>query len=280
MTTITLEALNDLLDSKLSVTNQGVKLLEDKLDQNFKIISEGMSTMKEEIIVMKEEQTKQGKQINQLEMDKRNTNIILHGIKEESYHQSLIKTMEILNGIGIQGSKYLIKDLRKLGKGKWTDCPLLVSLISVPLKIDILKNKNLIKEKFPNVIVKDDLSKEAREKRIQLAEYSKLAHDNNLKVYMKQDKLVVNKKEWTLEELQKDLGHTFLNKYKRPRDEDKSPNKNAKKPQGSISRKNSIEKYLIQTMDIDENGPPIGTQKGLITPARLQTQQTNSGTPK
>uniref|UniRef100_A0A8D8XEY8 Uncharacterized protein n=1 Tax=Cacopsylla melanoneura TaxID=428564 RepID=A0A8D8XEY8_9HEMI len=65
--------------------------------------------------------------------------------------------------------------------------------------------------------------------RVGLRQYSELAMQKNLKVFMRQNKLVVHGKKWTLEELEKDPTNSFLNKPKRPREDDPTLQTNAAK---------------------------------------------------
>ncbi|KAL1449756.1 hypothetical protein WDU94_002234 [Cyamophila willieti] len=231
-----------LFETKLGSVNQSIKSMDSKLDKNIVVMSRGIATITEELKSLKAEQTKQGVQIEQIKQEERNTNLIFHGINQPNYQDTLTKIIEIMNSVGIQGSKYLIKNIRKLGKGNWNELPILVSFVSNPLKIDIIRNKKTIGELHAGVVIKDDMSKETREARSALSKFAKMATEKGYKAVMKKDKLLVHGKMWTLEELQKDSTNSFLSKPKRPREEESPPNaSNVKKTL------NSIENYLTKT---------------------------------
>lgn len=266
-----IETLNKLLDSKLNIVSQSFgqsfRDLDAKLDHNFESLKSGIVQVSTDVALVKEEQVKQGQQIEELKKEDRYSNLVFYGLKQANYMNSLSKVIEILDKIGIQGSKYFIRNIRKLGKGNWDETPLLISFTSGSLKVDIMRKRSVIRENFEGVVVKEDLPKETRETRNQLKTFSKLAFDHKLKVQMKEDKLVINKKPWTLEELQNDVSQSFLNSPKRPRDEDISPNGANAKKGNTLSRalKNMGNHSFPASMD-DENiadlltTPEIGSQ--------------------
>lgn len=265
----------NLFESKLQGVNQSMKDIELKLDQNMDTLKNGLITIAEDVKNIKLEQNKQGILIEQLQKEERNTNLIFHGLNRQSYHESLEKVIEILDSIGINSSKYLIKNIKKLGPGNWNDRPILVSFVSIPLKIDVLRNRKLISEKFQGITFKDDLSKEIREKRAKLSEYSQLAISNNIKAYMKKDKLVVHGKEWSLEELQNDSSNSFLKNTKRPREET-SP------PQGQITKKTQSYSSQFKTNSTGNAASPNISQtpneaktNNSLTLSNLQTTSEN-----
>lgn len=249
----------NLFDSKLTGIKEGITMIDQKIDKNMETMNSNLTLISEEIKGIKQLQVDQGKQIEILKNEERSTNLIFHGLNEENYHNTLKKIIVILNSVEIEGSKYLIRNIRKLGKGDWKGKPVLVSLISVALKIDILRNKKRISELYQDVIIKEDMTQETRDIRKQLSKYSEMATSNNIKAYMRGDKLVVHGKQWSIDELARDKNKTFLINPKRGREEETSPNKGNEKrgtpnTQHQLKRVNSLENYVIKknTMDTSE----------------------------
>ncbi|KAI5733239.1 hypothetical protein M8J76_009450 [Diaphorina citri] len=247
--------LENLFDNKLGSVNQNIKAMETKLDKNIEVLNKNLTTITDEIKSIKNEQIKQGVELEHLKREERGIGLVFHGLGQQSYRETLTRISEILGSVGVQDSKYLIKNIRKLGTGNWDEKPILVSLVSNPLKIDILRNKKSIGEKFPGVMIKEDMTKETREIRTLLGKYSKMAIQNNMKTTMRKDKLVINGKIWTLEELQRDTSNSFLNKSKRAREEGSPPNPTNTKKQLSqqtpLRKTNSIENFLKKATPMD-----------------------------
>lgn len=248
MDPVVLEYLEKLFDSKLEGVLKCVQETNSKIDTNTDVMQKTIGTVKEEVNNLKKQQSIQNTQIENIKMKECRSNLVIHGIKKPNYLESLDSIINIFDSCGIQGTKYCIKSISKLGPGKWEDRPILVSLISNLLKIDILKNKKKIEQEF-QVKLKEDLPQNIRSTRKELAAFSKLAIDNKIKCYMKMDKLMVHGKLWSLEELKQDISNSFLNP-KRPREEDNSPELQIPKKvtgptmQTPRARINSIDNYF------------------------------------
>uniref|UniRef100_A0A8D9BNR2 Uncharacterized protein n=1 Tax=Cacopsylla melanoneura TaxID=428564 RepID=A0A8D9BNR2_9HEMI len=255
-----MKCLEELFESKLAGIKESVKDIEKvhenikeidrKLENNLEVMNGGFQSMAKEMQLVKEEQERQTVQIKVLQEEGRDCNLIFHGIKEEGFKETTNKILEIGNSVGLGISKYCIKDTRKLGKGSWKEEPVIVNFISKLLRTDILKNKKAILEKYPGINIKEDLPKEIRETRNHLREYSEKAIQNNLKVYMRQNKLVIHGKAWTLEELQKDTAQSFLSKPKRGREDDSPTQFNASKKTTTLTPQ---DKRVIQDPKLNIN---------------------------
>ncbi|KAI5699895.1 hypothetical protein M8J75_010776 [Diaphorina citri] len=213
----TIDQIKVLLDEKFSSLETKFAQLDSKSDE----IKKCLEDYKEERKAREEEQVRFMKRS---ENNERNKNLIIHGIKEKSYHETLKKIMETLTLMEINIPKYCISNIVKLGKKKWDEeGPILMSLISTLLKQDILRNRIKLNEKNTNISIKEDMSSETRETRKKLAKFSLKAKQEDMKVQMRGDKLMVNGKKWTLKELEEDTQETYLNKPKRNREEEISP---------------------------------------------------------
>lgn len=260
----------NIFENKLLGIKESIVTMDQKMDRNMEVMNQNLSLISEEVKGVKQLQIKQGVEIENMKKEERSTNLIFHGLKQENYQDTLDKICEVFNSVGIKGSKYLIHNIRRLGNGNWNDKPILVSLISGPLKIDVLKNKKRVSELYPGITIKDDMTKETRGKRSQLRKYSKLAMTNNIKVYMRGDK------PWSIEELQKDSNNSFLNKQKRGREEDSSPNKGSEKEgttyNQQLKRVNSLENFVIKMNNMDTTE---GTTNLQTVPATAENKEIN-----
>lgn len=241
----TMTYLEGLFDSKLAVLNTNIKDIDKKLDKNTALLKKGLTSVVEDLKSVKEEQQKQASSIEILQKEASNTDIIIYGLKQENYPDTVSKILSILETVGITITKYCIRNIRKLGKGNWNETPVLVSLSSGLLKSDIMKKKKDISENYQEEIsIREALTKEVRERRKLLKEFSDQAKANNIKTYMRQDKLMIEGKAWTLEDLQKDIKKTFLNNNKRSREDDSPTGHQNKKTVHTPGRRNSIENFV------------------------------------
>ncbi|KAL1460186.1 hypothetical protein WDU94_012122 [Cyamophila willieti] len=145
-------------------------------------------------------------------------NIIIFGVKENTYRDTVKKILKIFEDIDVKISKYCITNLTKFGKLWNEEGPLKVTLVSNILKMDILKNRSRLKASGSTIQIKEDLSKETRQSREKLMPFSAKVVEEGLKCFMRGDKLVINGKPWTFQELSEDTAETYLLRNKRPRD--------------------------------------------------------------
>lgn len=188
------------------------KALESKINQNTDTQFASMSSQIYELSkvnkTMVEKVTNHETRLENIEkknvfQDKaeRSSNIIIYGIKETTYAETLKKTTEILNHLIPELNKYSIKNIIKLNKGGWkSDGPIKVSLISSLIQSDIMRSKH--KLQGSDIRIAEDLSDEYREARKKLAPFSLKEKNKGNKVFMRRDTLVINGKSWTLNELQ------------------------------------------------------------------------------
>lgn len=175
----TIQEIEKLLDSKMKIVTDQIQALDAKTEHLKTVIQNDSVERKQNFEL-------QTKLIKRLENKERQNNIIVHGIKEINYRNTLNKIVKILGEMEIKISKYCITNIRKLSKkegDKWRDDgPVLVSLVFAILKQDIMRSKKKIKEE--NIMIKDDLSEETRQCRKSLSIYSKKAKDAEQKLQL------------------------------------------------------------------------------------------------
>lgn len=206
-------ALENAIQSKITEVNTNMANLNQSINQNinskFETVNlkmEAISTenekIREELLVQKSRMDKIEETRNEGIID-RNLNIIIYGLRGEYYNVVLAHIINILNGIGVEVSKYCVKSMYKIGKKRWNeDGPIRVTFISNVLRNDIMKNKYKLKNHLEGIKIREDLSEEDRESRKLLAKFSLEAKNKGKKVYMRGSKLIIQGKAWSLQELQ------------------------------------------------------------------------------
>lgn len=197
------KALENSIESKITMVN-------NNLDSKFEIVNNKMDMLAKENEALKAEMSQQKLRLDDLEKKRseinteRNMNIILYGVRGEYYSTVLMKIITILQGIDINLSKYCIKGMLKIGKKRWNEeGPIRVTFISHILRNDVLRNKFKLKNKNSGIMIREDLSEQDRETRKLLSKFSLDAKEKGQKVHMRNNKLVIEGKMWTLEELEK-----------------------------------------------------------------------------
>lgn len=189
--------------SLLSTTESKIN---NNIDQKFKILQNKMSTLENENKKIKEKIQHHEDKLTSMESKEKTTekhlSFLVYGLKGDYYGTVLEDIIKILRDIDIDVSKYCIKYIYKIGKKKWNqEGPIKVTVTSNILRNEIMKKK--FKLKGREIQIREDLTKEERKTREKLAKFSIEAKNNGKKVYMKDDKLVIEGKIWSLENLEK-----------------------------------------------------------------------------
>uniref|UniRef100_A0A8D8SYG1 Uncharacterized protein n=1 Tax=Cacopsylla melanoneura TaxID=428564 RepID=A0A8D8SYG1_9HEMI len=69
---------------QISTLNQNILAVENKLDSNLEIINKGLQTLATDLQTVKEEQSRQSAQIKHIKEDIQDSNLIFHGLKEDT----------------------------------------------------------------------------------------------------------------------------------------------------------------------------------------------------
>lgn len=138
--------------------------------------------------------------IEQLERKSRENNIIIFGLKHPAQNISLdFLTSELKKLIGVEVKETDLKNYYTLGKTE--TAPIKVEFLSFFKKSSILSNSK--KLKGTNTIISNDLTDKQREEGKILRKHLSLARqDNNTNCFIRRNKLHVNNKVYTLEELE------------------------------------------------------------------------------
>lgn len=241
-----IKQIETIFQNQLSVVNISIQEINTKLDVRMEKMEQNLDQMGNQMQDIKQQQVKQNNEIQTLKNADRNSNLVFHGLKSTNFQEVTMEITEILRSVGIEGVKYCIRSIHKLGQGEWNNTPVLIALSSNLLKSDILKKKKILEENTTGLTIKEDLPEEIRKVRGELKQYSQKAKEKNMKVFMRKDKLVIHGKSWSLEELKNDKHENYLSNPKRTRDEEMPLEIHTSKKVGlQPGRKNSLESFLI-----------------------------------
>lgn len=196
----TLMELKSLLESNTSTILNEIKHTNKKVEQ----LEEEVNKLRADNELLHQLVTKQEKKINIFETQLHAKNIVLFGLEENSSSSYEEKEESLATFISseleIEFGKHNIEKLRRIGQqvdGKTR--PLLISLKSEKTKYEILKNSR--KLKGSGIRIEEDFTKETQEIRKKLIPHLVHARNSGCRASLRGDKLKVNNKLYTLEEL-------------------------------------------------------------------------------
>lgn len=145
----------------------------------------------EENIQMKSEIEKLQKRVDSFENQKRKSNLIIYGLKEEEKSSlELLSTLKniVQNELNIELFDQEITKIHRLGRVQGElPRPVLISFGNYWKRLEILKNK----KKFKVISISEDFSKETREKRKALKEKLVMERKKGNYAYIRGDTLIV-----------------------------------------------------------------------------------------
>lgn len=171
----------DMLEMKEDIKNT----INNSFNERFKILEENNEHLEQKI-------ESQKITIDNLERFIRRKNLLIFGVeeREKSYHDLEKIVLNILNNLmNIKCDYQSIESLRRLGRKEEKGRPIVITLFTMGLKIQIQKNKNKL-ENTPYYI-KEDYPLEVRNKRKELqVQLQKEREQGNLAI-LKYDKLII-----------------------------------------------------------------------------------------
>ncbi|KPJ18566.1 hypothetical protein RR48_07290 [Papilio machaon] len=184
----------DLENQKIAIKENGIEVTKTVTENMNLILDEKLNHIEQKYKNLEDQLEKQEKRINILEKQARNRNIVFFGIeKQNSFNSYLDLETEIINLIsrylGIKLDRKEIQEIRKIGKNTEKPRPIVVTLTTVGKKIEIFKQKKLLKD--TNYYIKEDYPQHILEKRRQLQEQVKIERAKGNKAILKYDKLVI-----------------------------------------------------------------------------------------
>lgn len=184
------------MDNQFEIFFEKIKLEMEK--QTITLTNTLMATLEsklkpilEENIQMKSEIEKLQKRVDFFENQKRKSNLIIYGLKEEEKSSlELLSTLKniVQNELNIELFDQEITKIHRLGREqRELPRPVLISFGNYWKRLEILKNK----KKFKVISISEDFSKETLEKRKALKERLVMERKKGNYAYIKGDTLVV-----------------------------------------------------------------------------------------
>lgn len=130
--------------------------------------------------------------IDNFEKSLRRKNLLFFGVeeREKSYQELEKKVLDIINNImNIKCEKYYIESARRLGKKNDRVRPIVITLLTMGMKIQILKNKKKLENS--SYYIKEDYPLEVLNKRKELQREVALLREQGKKAVIKYDKVVI-----------------------------------------------------------------------------------------
>lgn len=190
-----------------SITNEQLyqELLNIKIElRNYIEVSESriLSTIKElkgKIIKLEEENNTLTSRIEFIERDSKNKNIVIHGLKKREKDISAVDLCDDINQLlGLRITVADVGNFYFLGRSQ--NCPLKIEFVS-QIRNLILQKAKLLKD--TNISIQRDLTKYQQQEQKTLRHHLKKERVNpNNKSYIKGNKLYVNNKSYTVQELE------------------------------------------------------------------------------
>lgn len=190
----------------------------------------------------------QKKSIDNFERFMRRKNLLIFGVeeREKNYHDLEKMVLDFIKNIlNIRCEYNSIESVRRLGKKGEKVRPIVITLLTMGLKIQIQKNKKIL-ENTPYYI-KEDFPLEVLNKRKELQVQLEKEREQGRMAIIKYDKLIVlNNRSLTVE--QKETNNQKRNLSESPEITETSTNKNQhnKKQPMKINRTNSMKNFVVK----------------------------------
>lgn len=189
---------NELYHKLIAHSNEQTKVIKDEIQASINEVSNKVSHNSRKLQEISD-------RCLHFERVSRRNNIIIFGLKRSSEDDLLETTLSALNEYlkaGITTND--INNIRTIGRGQQQ--PVILEFVSLLKKKAVLKNvKNL---KGTGIGIGDDLCKEDREKNKVLVRYLKKARGEGAKAYIRGNRLCIDGKEYTVEDLQNSEGES------------------------------------------------------------------------
>lgn len=229
------EQAKELKEMKESIP----KNINKNIDEKFAILEKNQEQLKDTV-------EEQGKKILRLESFTRRKNLIFFGVEEteNSYFslQSKITNL-IITDMKVECQNADIEYVTRMGKKSEKVRPIIVTLTTMGKKIEILKNKKLIKNS--SFYIKQDYPPEVLEERKNLHIQLQKEKDQGKKGYIKYNKLVI------LPENETEQNHKISqDRQKRVLSQSpETPHCSSKNTDNQPIKKNKMDQYIIKNKD-------------------------------
>lgn len=185
------EQRNAIEKSADKVTEQVTQNINIILEDKFKLLDEKYENLKEKF-------ENQEKRLYYLEKQARKNNVVFFGIRETETSYSNFESI-IINFIkehlSVEVDRRNIQEVKRIGKKGEKPRPLIVTFTTLGTKINIFKNKKVLKD--TGYYISEDYPQDILEKRKILQEQAKIEKEKGFHVQIRYDKLVISEKKKT-----------------------------------------------------------------------------------
>lgn len=246
------EQTTEIRDMKQSIP----QTINNNIDEKFAYMELKYNTLQKSV-------DDQSQRIQQLERKIRKKNLIFFGIEEDerNYFDLQQNILNILKQkMGLNYNETNIEEVRRLGKkddGKTR--PIVVTLTTLGIKINILKNKKKL-DNTP-LYIKEDFPREILEERKKLSAQLKEERDKGHKAFLKYDKLIII----PVEQGNQQPMESKINQNSNKRNLSESP----ENTNGSLGKKNTqnpskrqnanIQQYMLKNPNQKKDLPSFST---------------------
>lgn len=178
------------LDEKLN--NQTLIITTNVTANVMEALSEKMDSIIQENKNLKTQIVKLERKLDQMEMEKRKSNLIFFGIEEKGKRETELvdHIKEIIEEVGIHITSQEISNVYRIGAQANKNRPVVVTFTTIWKKHLILKSKSLLPH---GIYIKEDYPKNVLEIRKQLQPKVQEERKNGNIAFIKYDKLIVKK---------------------------------------------------------------------------------------
>lgn len=185
---------NSDFSEKLADLKTSMEEMETRINKNmYDTVNKKFDSLQQEVDQIRIEKTEQDKKIENIERQLRKRNILLFGVSEEekAYNELEKLVLGILMGqMEIECSKTDIQFAKRLGpKFDNKPRPILITLTTMGKKIEILQNKNKLKD--TPCYIKEDFPKNVLEKRKELQNEVTKYREEGIKAIIRYDKIII-----------------------------------------------------------------------------------------
>ncbi|CAG5013246.1 unnamed protein product [Parnassius apollo] len=163
-------------------------------------INEKFKSLENKNLQLEQKLETQKLSIDNFERFNRRKNLLFFGVEEReiSYQDLEKKVLDIINNIlNIKCEKHYIESVRRLGKKSDKIRPIVTTLLTMGMKIEILKNKKNLET--TSYYIKEDFPLEVLKKRKELQGEVEMLKEQGKKAIIKYDKIILlenNKKQY------------------------------------------------------------------------------------
>lgn len=239
---------NELDEQKTTIVQQAEKVTEQVTQNINNLLVEKFQAMEEKYENLKETLENQEKRLYFLEKQSRQRNVVIFGLEETERSYADLEKI-VMNFIHkyfpLKLQRSDVQEARRIGKKGDKPRPITVTLSTLGIKIDILKQRQKLKD--TTYYIKEDFPHYILEKRKELQEQLKIEKEKGNHATIRYDKLIVRPKTTVLS-TNKKRSMPISPEYKAPtqKEEQRAQASKKNKTQTGLQRTSSFSEGVIK----------------------------------